>query len=64
MSLEFHSLHDKSTRTMSHPTQDNKDFDGSVHENDTQIGNSEEIYIDPIAEKKVQAIHALLRIIC
>jgi len=44
---------DDTTDTMSHPTPDDKTFDGSVHEKDTQIGASEEIHIDPVAEKKV-----------
>lgn len=39
---------------MSAPTHDDKAFDGSVHEKDAQVGASEEIYIDPVAEKKVQ----------
>ncbi|KAI4939261.1 uncharacterized protein J4E92_000545 [Alternaria infectoria] len=38
---------------MSHPTPDDKTFDGSVHEKDTQSGASEEIHIDPVAEKKL-----------
>lgn len=55
---------DDTTDTMSHPTPDDKTFDGSVHEKDTQIGASEEIHIDPVAEKKVQAMHPRLGITC
>lgn len=50
------------TGTMSHPTPDDKAFVGSIHEKDTQIGASEEIHIDPVAEKKVEAMHARLGI--
>lgn len=39
---------------MSAPTHDDKAFDGSVNEKDAQVGASEEIYIDPVAEKKVE----------
>jgi hypothetical protein len=49
---------------MSHPTPDDKAFDGSVHEKDTQIGTSEEIHIDPVAEKKVEVIYVRLHITC
>jgi hypothetical protein len=49
---------------MSHSTRDKKAFEGSVDENDTQVGTSEEIHIDPIAEKKVQVMQALLGITC
>lgn len=38
---------------MATPTHDDKALEGSVNEKDTQVGASEEIYIDPVAEKKV-----------
>ena len=38
---------------MSTNAQDEKPIEGSVQEKDAQVGTSEEIFIDPIAEKKL-----------
>jgi len=38
---------------MSTAVQDEKPIEGSVQEKDAQVGSSEEILIDPIAEKKL-----------
>lgn len=43
--------------------QDTKAGDGSVYEKDTQIGASEEIEIDPVAEKKVDFLDTYFGII-
>src|SRR5690242_15340219 len=41
---------------MSSTIQDTKPVEGSIQEKDTQMGTIEEIYIDPIAEKKVSVV--------
>jgi hypothetical protein len=38
---------------MANPVLDDKPLNGSINEKDTQVGTSEELYIDPAAEKKV-----------
>jgi hypothetical protein len=38
---------------MTNLAYDDKVGDGSLHEKDTQIGTSEEIHIDPAAEKRL-----------
>ena len=38
---------------MSTPMHDEKPIEDSVQEKDAQVGTSEEVLIDPIAEKKV-----------
>jgi hypothetical protein len=57
VSFSFNQSPGNITRNMSHPNQDDKALDGSIHEKDTQIGASEEIHIDPVAEKRVGAAH-------
>lgn len=41
------------TRNVSTLAHDDKVMGGALHEKDAQIGASEEICIDPVAEKKV-----------
>jgi hypothetical protein len=39
---------------MSNPVHYDKPFAGSINDKDAQVGTTEELYIDPVAEKKVQ----------
>lgn len=47
---------------MSTPVIDEKVNEGSIHEKDAQSGSSDEIYIDPVAEKKVPIILQKMRL--